>query len=331
MCQISSIRLQVVLFIWLKLVVGIYVFSVGVYFATSTDLQHAFGLEYVSHGLSLIFLALLSIFLILPQKYAVNKHNRALLAFAFVFDTIVFAELINYGVLIGSYTFSEFEKDLQLDCLRYRPQIYSDKDCKAFFESDRTAGIRLMWASYFSDKANRYSFLRLFQIQENGNCCGFFRPFDCIENKDGYPSDKLQQGITGSLLKARVSCGDYDNYYPKQSNCVDFFDFAAEPPIVGGCEYDLGVGSCLDEDIQGSFLGCASHAEDYVVGLITAHSSMMFVCSLVSLQFMIYSCCMWWKRKESDVFPAISTDTQVSYFLFSLFTTHSFVFHCLYA
>ena len=312
MCTIDSIRLQVMVFVWLKLIVFIYVFALGIYFAASTDLQQAFGLEFLSHGLSLIFLALLSMGIIFPQKYAVNKHNRFLLAMSFVFDTIVFAEMINYALVIDSYTPPEFAKELQEDCLRNTPEIYTNKDCQPFYEADRTAGLRLMWATYFTDKKDKFSFQVLDTIQTSETCCGFFQPFRCIENKASFPPDRLQEGVSSDLLKQIVECGKYDNYYPEQDNCVDFFDFAADPPIIGGCEYDLGVGNCIDDDVQQSGIGCASALEDFVVGQISPHTAMLIMVSLVSLQFMTYACCMWWKRKESDVFPDFVTETKVN-------------------
>lgn len=311
MCTIDSIKLQVMVFIWLKLTVYVYVFALGIYLASSTDLSQAFGVEFVSHGLSLIFLALLSMGLILPQKYAVNRHNRFLLAFSFIFDTIVFAEMINYSVIINSYTVSEFPKDLQEDCLRNEQLIYTEEDCEDFYAADRTAGLRLMWATYFSDKDDKISFQVLDSIQR-GTCCGFFQPFRCIQNKSQFPDDRLQEGVSADLLKQIVSCGEYENFYPEQDNCADFFDFAADPPIIGGCEYDLGVGNCIDDDVQASLIGCASAIEDYVVTLIAAHPGVLIICALVSLQFMTYSACMWWKRKESDVFPSFVTETNVS-------------------
>jgi hypothetical protein len=297
-------------FSWFKLLKAIYMFGTGIYFTTSTDLQQAFGLQYVSYGLSLIFLALLSGGIIFPHKYAVNRHNRFLLAAAFVFDTIVFGELLNYGVLIGSYIDPEFPKDLQLDCLLNTPQTYTPEECAPYYNSDRTAGMRLLWETYFTDKSNKDSF-QVLTTFESGTCCGFFQPFNCIENQASFPKDRLQTTVDGYLLEQRVTCSKFDFYYPAQDNCIDYKDFSADPPLVGGCNYDLGVGFCLDVDIESGSQGCASVVEDYAVSLITMHSAMMFVCAAISLVFMTYSCCMWWKRKESDVFPEFVTDVKV--------------------
>jgi hypothetical protein len=223
----------------------------------------------------------------------------------------VFAELINYGLTVASYMPSEFPKELQLDCLRTKPLIYTVEECTPFYESDRTAGMRLLWNSYFTDKKAKSSF-QVLTTFEGGTCCGFFQPFRCIPNTDKYPKTRLQTGISSDLLDARVTCGAYENYYPQQDNCLDYKDFAADPPIIGGCEYDLGVGFCLDVRVKSSSMGCASEVEDYAVTLITPHFAMLLFSSAVSLLFMTYSCCMWWKRKDSDLFPEFVTDVKVS-------------------
>lgn len=310
MCTIDSIKLQVMVFSWLKLVIAIYIFATGIIFSSSTDLQQAFGLQFVQYGISLIFLALLSAGVVFPHKYAVNRHNRFLLALAFVFDTIVFAELINYSLIVASYMEPEFPKELQLDCLLNKPQVYSQDECSLFYNSDRTAGMRLLWAYYFTDRNNKASFQTLSSFG-GGLCCGFFQPYNCKENTDKFPDTRLQAGISSDLLQQRVTCGPFENYYPAQTNCIDYKDFAADPPIVGGCQHDLGVGFCLDPEVGERSRGCASEVEDYAVALIEPHTVMLMASSMVSLLFMTYSCCMWWKRKEADLFPAFATDVKV--------------------
>src|SRR5438105_2244697 len=135
MCSLSSIKLLVMVLSWFKLIFTIYVFYVGCYFAGSTDLQQSFGLEFKSFGLSLIFLALLSGGIIIPTRFGVRRHNRFIMAATFLFDTIVFCELLSIGSSVQSYTFSWYPKSLQLDCLRNTPLIYTLEECQPFYDS----------------------------------------------------------------------------------------------------------------------------------------------------------------------------------------------------
>jgi hypothetical protein len=73
----------------------------------------------------------------------------------------------------------------------------------------------------------------------------------------------------------------------------------------------MGVGYCLTVDIDGSMIGCASAVEDYSVTLITPHVPLLMICAAVHALFMLYTCCMWWKRKDSDVFPEFTTVIEV--------------------
>ena len=300
---------------WFKLIFTIYIFYVGCYFAGSSDLQQSFGLEFKSYGLSLVFLALLSGGVILPHRYGVRRHNRFIMAVTFLFDTIVFCELISIGYTVQGYTYSWFPKSLQLDCLLNTPVSHTIDECKPFYDSSRTAGFRLFWESYFTAKSQKLKFQVLSQIQ-GSTCCGFFQPFNCIENDGNFPKNRLTAGIDGSFLDQKVACGAYPYFYPEQDNCVNYYDFSANPPLVGGCNYDLGVGFCLNNAIDVTSSGCASLVEDYVVGLISSHAVLIMASSTFNAIFMLFACCMWWKRKEADIFPEFVTEHKVSSLLF---------------
>lgn len=311
MCSVPAIRLIVQIFNWLKGGFAIYIFAIGCFLASSSDVQQAFGQEYVSFGVGLVFLALLSMAMIYPFKYGVDRHNRFLIVFVFAIETIVFANLIDLGIKIRSYTFPEFSKALQADCLRNVPQIYSVEECTPFYNSDRTAGIRLVWASYFTKRDKKEAFQVLTSIGD-GRCCGFFQPFRCIANADKYPKDLNQAGVDGTLLAARVQCSSFPKYYPERDNCKDVEDFSTNPPTIGGCRYDLAAGNCLDVPIEAGTYGCASYMEDWVVAKIAPHSFLLLFCAAINFLYMLLACCMWWKRKEADVFPEFMTKNKVS-------------------
>ena len=218
----------------------------------------------------------------------------------FVFETIVFAELLNIGYTILGYTVPLFPKALQADCLQYEPSIYTVEECTAFYNSDRTAGFRLFWTSYFSRRDDKYANQVLATI-ESGVCCGFFQPFRCIPNPSSFPSNRNKQFVKAELSSARVTCSQYSNYYPQQSDCVHYINFATQ--LVGGCYYDLGTGFCINAELTPTTMGCASATEDYCVNLIRPHALLVMGLSATNFFYMFIACVMWWKRKETDVFP----------------------------
>lgn len=210
--------------------------------------------------------------------------------------------MINYGLVLQSYTYPAFSKSLQLDCLQNTPSEYSADQCNEFYDHDRTAGFRLVWEYFFSNSGNKLMLQQLAVIQ-GGLCCGFFPPFNCRENTSKFPRDRNTDGIESQFLKQRVTCSTYPNYYPQQYNCEDVYDYSTVPPTIGGCRFDLGVSFCLNNEITETSLGCASYMEDYVISLISPHAPMFLGLSVFSFLYMLVCCCMWWKRKDTDVFP----------------------------
>lgn len=303
MCSIQAIRIFTSVLVWLKAIFLLYTFAIGIFLASSFTLQQAFGVEFLSYGLSLIFIALLGFAIIYPFKYGIDRHNRFVILFVFCLETIVFAEMINYGLVLQSYTVSDFSKGLQKDCSQNVPSIYSSDRCNAFYDADRTAGFRLVWTYFFSKSRNKFNFQTLSLIQDSGNCCGFFPPQNCRANEGGFPSNRDTAGIAAQFLKQRVTCAEYPQYYPEQYNCADVVDYSTNPPTIGGCRYDLGVSFCLENAIASDSMGCASYMEDYVVGLISPHAPVLMGLSTFSFIFLLLCACMWWKRKETDVFP----------------------------
>jgi hypothetical protein len=311
MCSIGSIRLFLQAFNWVKAGFSLYVFAIGCFLASSSDMQQAFGVEFISHGISLIFISILSLAMIYPFKFGVDKHNRCVIMFIFVMETIVFAELINYSIILRSYTFSEFPKALQSDCLRNVPQTYSAEQCAAFYNSDRTAGFRLFWESYFTKIEAKQAYQVLTTIGKR-LCCGFFQPFRCTPNPDQFPSNRATKGIDSKFLVSRVQCSTFKNYYQSQDNCQDVYDYSTDPPTIGGCVYDLGAGSCLRNKYEPETIGCASFVEDYVVALVAPHAIAILIAAMLNFLCMVLACCMWWKRKETDIFPEFLSGNKVN-------------------
>jgi hypothetical protein len=307
MCRLTSIQMMTMVVYYVKLFISLYVFIVGVGFVTDVNLHQAFDNEYQVYGGALIFLAILSAISVFPHRWATDRHNRAIIFMVFCFDTIVFGAQIHVGRTVTSYVLPDFPKEMQLDCLMKQPVLYSKAACAAYIESDRVSGMRLMWSYYFTDRLTKSSFQMLTQI-EGDICCGFFAPMSCDPNLAPFPANKGVEGVDSEYIRQRVECGPIVNYYPVTDQCLAYHDLSAVPPIVGGCNYDLGIGYCLDKEVTDDSLGCASFVEDYMVAQIESTGVLLAGVTFINMLAMLLQCCIWWKRKETDVFPSFEID-----------------------
>ena len=287
---------------------------------SSHQVLQGFGLIFVSYGATIFMMGLISMAVLPMLKFGVNRHNRFVLFMSFLLDTIIMSVIINQCVVFMTYTVYEFPADLKLDCLLNTPVKYTMADCQPYFESTRTLGFRTFWLSYYTDRANKLS-NQVLQNIEGDTCCGFFAPLACNENTLKLPSDFLTTDIAPSIAIQSVKCGNsYDNnrvrYYNSTSECKIFYDKTTIPPLFGGCEYDFAVGYCTRFDITPISQGCASATEDAVIALITPHIYMLIFSTLFNFISMTWACCMYWKRKQTDVFPDYKTDLkyQIDYF-----------------
>jgi len=318
MCAVETLKLMINILVALKLGIGIYLCIAGGYLASELRLQMGYSVWFIGAGTGIIILALMSMFISGVQMYAVKRHNRFLLVVCFLIDTVVLISLLATSNNVSSFMVPEFPKDLQQDCLLNEPQKYSHTECKKFYEADRTAGFRLVWELLFSERADplRYQILTTIQLTDSG-CCGFFQPMKCTNNTSPFPGGKTISNIESQFIGQRVTCGPYPGFYPQQQNCLHYYDYAHIPPIIGGCIYDLGIGDCLDTPYASTSAGCASVMEDYMGSLISSHVTGIAMSSLMNLVCMLISCCMWWKRKEEDVFPDFLSEknsVNVNYF-----------------
>ena len=65
----------------------------------------------------------------------------------------------------------------------------------------------------------------------------------------------------------------------------------------------MGLGFCIENAVTGSTSGCSALMEAYMVSLISPHALMLLGAAAFNAIAMLISCCMFWKRKEPDVFP----------------------------
>jgi len=305
--------------------VGFLVFLVGLSFVNDINLHEAFTLRFKEFGGALIFLGLLSWFAVVCQRWATDRHNRFMLVFCFCLDSVVLGAQYHLGRTVTSYTLPDFPSEMQLDCLRTVPLMFTVEECHPYFFSDRVAGMRLMWAYYYSDRENKASFQKI-TAMEGDLCCGFFAPLGCVPDPSPFPANRditeipvsLEvKGVMYPVVGQRTLCGPVETYFPQTDECLHYSDLSTVPPTVGGCSFDMGLGYCLLKELTESSLGCASFVEDTMVSSIETTGFMLAFLTLLNILAMLLECCMWWKRKETDVLPSIKTKglRDVDYFM----------------
>ena len=312
MCRISSLQMMMMVVVYVKGLIGFVIMMLGVSFINDINLSEAFTTRFREFGSGLVMLGIMSGSVVVPMRWAVDRHNRAMIVFCFFIDLIVFVSQIHLGKVVTSYTYPDFPPELQLDCLLKVPVTYTPDECSRYFESDRVSGMRLYWDYYYSDRGNKASFQKITSL-EGDLCCGFFAPFSCIPNSNPFPLDRDTSGIEPYWIDAgRVRCGHVQGYYPVTDECLDYSDLNTVPPTIGGCVFDLGLGYCLERELSDNSLGCASFVEDAMAASIATTGVMLVVLSVFNLYAMLISCCMWWKRKETDVFPSFAVGAKIN-------------------
>jgi hypothetical protein len=305
--------------------IGFLIFVIGISFVSDINLHEAFTMRFKEFGGGLIFLGLLSWFTVVCQRWATDRHNRFMLVWCFCMDSIVLGSQYHLGRVVTSYTLPDYPSEMQLDCLKTVPVMFTAEECLPYFQSDRVAGMRLMWAHYYSDRNTKSSFQKITSI-EGDLCCGFFAPLGCVSDPAPFPLDRDITGIPLSLevsgvsypiVEQRTLCGPVEMYYPRTDECLHYSDLSTVPPTIGGCSFDMGLGYCLLKELTHNSLGCASFVEDTMVASIETTGFMLAFLTLLNILAMLLECCMWWKRKETDVLPSIKTKglRDIDYFM----------------
>lgn len=303
MCTIDNIRLAMPAVTAVKLIIALYICVIGGIFSSSDELHKAYGVFFASTGAGIVMIGLTSAFMSIPQTFAVKRHNRFVLLVCFAIDTILMTQAITAGLSVYEPTIPVFDSQLQKDCLLHAPKIYTQEECDVYLRSERIAGFKLVWASYFSQLSDADYFATVSNMEDRNLCCGFGPPKQCRNDTRPFPSDRPLDNVKGYLAKDRIVCGEKPFFYPEQKNCIDYFDENSIPQIVGGCDYDLGGGGCVELDIEDSMKGCADVLEGVIANKVAPHALIIMGSSGLSFLSMMISCCMYWKRKESDVFP----------------------------
>ena len=102
MCTISAIRLAINVYYYLKQFIAFMVLLMGFTLGTTSTFKEAYGNAFDGYGFLVIMLASFSVVAMIMQRWATRKHNRFLLLFAFVLDTICLGITIIVIIIIIS-------------------------------------------------------------------------------------------------------------------------------------------------------------------------------------------------------------------------------------
>lgn len=308
MCSIDALQRTINVVVLIKALVGIIIVIIGGIMAANIHFQQAYGNYFAGTTVIAVFVGFGSLVSVYPLYFAIKRHNRFLCLLSLAGDVVITLVLISVGSTAYTPTIPLFDKALQTDCLKAFPVSHTEKQCEAFLKSDRTAGFRLVWASYFSDPEQYFTTMT--NIERTGSCCGFGPPFRCRNDTRSFPDSLSVAAISATYTSQRQKCGHhYGNtprrdWYPAQYNCLDYYNEAINPPIVGGCKYDLGVGDCVGYSIDSFSVGCASVIEDSLAQAVLPGALFILGSSVMNVISIIICAIMFFKRKHADVFPS---------------------------
>jgi hypothetical protein len=272
MCTIDTIRLSIIAVVAVRIIVGFYLMIVGGTFATTDVIIQGYGVYFIEAGAGITLMGLTILGMSYPMSFAVKRHNRFVILCCFVIEAIVFSQLISVGLNCYTPTIPIFDTKLMADCATNTPATFSDEECNAYFDDDRTAGFRVVWSAMFAKVNDEVIYQIMTDIEDNNLCCGFAPPMKCRNDTRSWPAQFPVDKLRTRMQKQRLQCGQYDGYYRQQKNCEDYFDENSIPKKLGGCEYDLGAGTCLDFNVVGGVSGCAPAVEAYVAGQVQTNA-----------------------------------------------------------
>lgn len=315
MCTLDNIKLAVVAVVAVRVIMGLLLLIIGGIYGTNPAIVQGYGSVMVEYGAGIAMLGVTALLTTYPMFFAIKRHNRFVLLVVIILDLIILTQQISVGLNCVALTVQEFSTGLQEDCLKHKPAFYSPEECQVYWRSTRTAGFRVVWAAYFTNVNDPVNYQVLSDFEQQNGCCGFGPPMSCQNDTRPFPSQYPIDSLRTSFQKQRVVCGEVSGYYRSQVNCLDYSDPNSIPPVVGGCQYDMGASTCRKEDVSDSTRGCALAVEVYLADLVGPTSIMTIGSSIITLLNMFVNIVMFLKRKEYDVFPEyINVDVKKSKF-----------------
>lgn len=320
MCTPKNIKLVLMLMNLFKSLAAAMFVWYGIDLAFTWDYQWAYSLEMESLGLGMMVTGLIYPFSTACAYYGSRAHNKFLLTLHAFIDYGLFATQLTFINRIRAYTVSDISASDRNDCMSITPRYeggYPDI-CNTYYFSERYAKFHLAWVGKFHQAMvdpEQYTALMIEQI--SGSCCGYGLPGTCIENENPYPSDLLMTSIPPewqtqvTRCNAEVCVGEncYDWYVMSGTGameCDHYIDLSVADPILGGCEYEMPIGECMNSDpatIGFDFRGCAATYEDSINLVVAGYASSFMSAALLAFISATFACCHCWKRKETDILP----------------------------
>lgn len=160
----------------------------------------------------------------------------------------------------------DYSTNVRSGCLQYVPSG-SPGVCNTYRRSDRYAGFHLVWAYDYEQAQTDSGYLsKIKAYQSYGSCCGYGKPIGCDPDNRSPPPDRLLSDVPSWFVKSRQTCGSESSWYLASGDTAYLCSQAVNPDassiVIGGCKYEMPLGSCKDSDPTDSTLGCAAAIED---------------------------------------------------------------------
>lgn len=311
MCTPNQIRLYFVAVNALKFIFALYLLGLSITVLSTKQFRMAYGTYFEGTGVGIFMLALLG-----PMNAAIGhsgaqRHNKFLLLTNAVFDLILMLTQLGLAVTLldaaqVSYIAPEFDVEVREGCLMKYFSERDDEVCNAYISSDRYAGMKLAWYSFFlSSDANHLRELE--KLRREGECCGFGQIENCEWNRNGFPPDRSPEDVSSFYLKNKVMCGTQPSWYYQATKYCRAADMGVADPTQGCiCEFPIG-GCCAGTTAPPVFFdeqkGCASAFDVWMGQKIEDHGVFMLMCMVLQLINMAVACCYCMKRRSDDVMP----------------------------
>ena len=316
MCTPKNIKLVLMVMNGFKVFAAAMLVLNGIELVAKWEFQRAYSTDIESYGMGILVIGAISPFSTICAFLGSKRHNKFLLTVHAILDYTFFGSLTFLTSSINAYLTPDYDANDRAECLSMdgRYNLNYPEMCPDYYASDRYARMKLAWIGKFlSAMVDSAEYTDLKNIQIVAGCCGFGLPNTCLTDLNPYPSGVLFDTVPAEWLEGRTLCDaevdDFVWYVAAGTGvfkCDHYIDPTIADPILGGCEYEMPIGECMNQDPSLSgfeFKGCANAFEDELDANVGAMTAIVTLCNLFFLISATFACCHCWKRKETDILP----------------------------